>query len=170
MSEYGPYDVRALDVYDRLLSEDEISTITGELATIFPLIDHSGVVGAPAVATGSVIVSPPMISARGAVAASPAEVLDIGIGGQTYFLPPALYRRVPKAGRDGLPRSPRYRDMIANDVAGEPLVIDGISYERGRWNGPLTGAEIAAIRGAGYEQRLITVNDASELPGEVVEG
>lgn len=95
------------------------------------------------------------------VASVPAELL-------AYFLPPSSGERLPHPSRiPEAPRSPRWRRFLATEWGGPALEIGGRSYPRGRWNGPLTDAEVTAITAAGYGARIVYVTDPAELPGVV---
>jgi hypothetical protein len=77
----------------------------------------------------------------------------------TFFLPPIEaaakvppWPRVPEIPN----RSEAYRHFYANQV-GRDVVIAGVTYLGGRWNGPLSAAEITAIRASVYANRLRSI-------------
>lgn len=88
----------------------------------------------------------------------------------TYYLPPTFPYRQKKKRLDlvGAPDSKAWRSFTDTNRTPDEhpsLLIDGVSYLGGRWNGPLSGAEIAAITAAGYASRLVEAADPNDLPG-----
>lgn len=81
----------------------------------------------------------------------------------SYFLPPVSTRTVPP---ERVPEvtSVRYRGLFLNTWAGEDVTIGEVTYAGGRWNGPLSVAEVAAITAAGYAARIAEVSDPANLP------
>lgn len=84
---------------------------------------------------------------------------------ESYFLPPNV-KKVPPPERTPEIRSGRFRHFLWF-WRGTELTVDGTTYQGGRWNGPLTGAQVSAITAAGYGARIYTVNDLNELPGNI---
>jgi hypothetical protein len=77
----------------------------------------------------------------------------------TYFFPPIAasakpppWPRVPEIPN----HSEAYRHFYANQV-GVDVEVDGIIYFGGRWNGPLSKAEVRAITAAGYGARIRSI-------------
>jgi hypothetical protein len=80
----------------------------------------------------------------------------------SYFLPPNIKRIPPAERTPEAPNSPRWRHFLwywrgVSVVPGSDLAIENYSYQGGRWNGPLSAAEIAAITAAGYGARIRTI-------------
>lgn len=91
-----------------------------------------------------------------------------------YFLTPIEpFHRIPHPARlewvaselagTGVPRSARYRQFLGTHI-GTIVEIDGIVYGGGRWHGPLTPAQIAAITAAGYANRIVLADEPALLP------
>lgn len=94
-----------------------------------------------------------------------------------YFTPPiAPYLKLPPVPRtdwlmemqlaSGMPRSARYRQFLGTQV-GVDITIAGVFYGGGRWHGPLTATQIAAITAAGYGARIVMVRDVGLLPAGI---
>ena len=86
----------------------------------------------------------------------------------SYFLPPVI-RKVPYPERTPEVRSVSFRSLFLWFWHGVTVEIGGVSYQGGRWCGPLSSAEIAAITAAGYATRIYNVNDLIELPANIPE-
>lgn len=87
-----------------------------------------------------------------------------------WFMPPnEPSERVPRWDRiPGAPRSFRYRAFMRYTV-GKDITINGVLYQGGRWSGPLSEAERAAIIDAGYADRIFEANEDAlgTLPASV---
>lgn len=87
----------------------------------------------------------------------------------SYFLPPVV-KRVPVFERVPLIRSPRYRHFLwywrGVELSGT-TAIAGVSYQGGRWHGPLSAQQIADITAAGYGARIYAVTDIIQLPADI---
>lgn len=91
-----------------------------------------------------------------------------------FFMPPPGAEGVPIRTRrrlelSGFPRSAALMHMTRT-TQGADITIGGVTYLGGRWNGPLTQAEVTAITNAGYATRIKGVNPGEVLPGTFVGG
>jgi hypothetical protein len=77
-----------------------------------------------------------------------------------YFLPPVV-RRYPPKGHPNYYTALKLKDW---HHVGVEVVVGGITYRGGIWNGPLSFAEYEALLAAGYGSRIVTVAEAAELP------
>lgn len=134
---------------------------TGVGSVFAPAPSVAGVGSHPIIGSGAVIAAPPSVH---------------GVGGrdlESWYLPPTVLGFAgPHVSRHldqlGVPRSPLFRRFYRNLVdSGE--VVEGFGFLGGRWNGPLTDEQIAAIEAAGQGGRIVQVLDLTELPAGIEE-
>lgn len=83
----------------------------------------------------------------------------------SYFLPPNTVR-TPPPERVPQVRSHRWR-AFCRYLRGVETTIGGVTYQGGRWHGPLSAGAIAAITAAGHGSRIFTVTDLIQLPADI---
>jgi hypothetical protein len=85
---------------------------------------------------------------------------------ESFFLPPNTKRVPPPERVPEAPNSARWRHFLWYR-RGIETIISNVVYQGGRWNGPLTAAQITAITAAGHGARIYTVNHPGELPADI---
>lgn len=96
-------------------------------------------------------------------------LLDDGSSGaadKSYFLPPMFKGYPPPEhplrASPGVQPSQLWRR--AWFWTGNPLTVGTVTYNGGRWNGPLTAAQVDELTNAGYGTRIVTVAHEGQLP------
>ncbi len=109
-----------------------------------------------------------VVALLGAIPLIPYEPHIHGVHRRRFFMPRAsATEKVPANERLEFVGTPvpsnRYRHMLRYPV-GEDIIIAGVTYRGGRWNGPLSDAEADAITAAGLGDRVVSLADDEPLP------
>lgn len=89
---------------------------------------------------------------------------DPEFAGYSWFMPPTeqVWAKKPRTDAAGIRGV--YRRGFEWWLTGEPLSLGGWTFAGGRWNGPLTAAQVSALTSGGFAARIATALSEAGLP------
>lgn len=84
-----------------------------------------------------------------------------------FFLPPTELVAPPRARLEPFHRRRPTTLPWTTYRRGVTVEVAGITYQGGRWHGPLTAQQITDLTAAGYGARLVEAMSDTDLPADI---